>query len=101
MKQESQTLREIISDHVFYALIIVGITISVYRVLPEAAWKESWNLIIFLSVCSLVLDYLNFMSRLQIRRLEDYISDYITDVISENIEDPFEEVDKETTKEQK
>jgi hypothetical protein len=97
MKLESETLREIISDHVFYALIIIGITISIYHALPVDVWKDSWKLIVFLGACGLTLDYLSFAKSLQLKNIIDYMNSGST----EDVEDPFEEVDKETTKEQK
>lgn len=92
MKLESETTREIISDHAFYALIIIGITISIYHQLPIEIWKESWNLIVFLCSCGLVLDVVSFAKSFRLKKvIEDYNSS--SNIVDEN---PFDEVDKES-----
>lgn len=92
MVLEPQTYREIISDHLFYSTIIIGITLSIFHTMPPEVWRDMWNLIVFLSGCALTMCFLSLMKSLQVKNIIEYANS-IKDI---DIENPFDEADKES-----
>ncbi len=86
----SDSLRDIISSHVFYALTIVLLGISVYHSIPSPLWNNVGIPIIFLVSGSIAMTSLSLFSSIRCHTLTKLANE-----LRQNLSDDYKETDEE------
>lgn len=56
----SDPIREIISTHIFYIVVIMFMMVSTYRTCPPAVWVNLWQMVIVLGGAGITMASLSF-----------------------------------------